>query len=364
MKVNLCVSYEAECCFKYFYDNFSRQEQSYGLMRDKYPKNDKCCSISATGFMLASMVAGEQLGYIGKEEARNICEKTLSTLLTLPESHGFFYHFYDKDNCQRLYKCELSTIDTALLIAGAITAGQHFGLQDKADKVFDRIDWNYFVDKDKQMFYMARYDNGFCGYWDVYAEQLILYILACGAKEENRIDKNIYYSFQRLVGTYDKYEYIYSWFGSIFTYQFSHAFVSFKGLVDEDGTDWFNNSVIASLSARQYCIDNASNHAGYGANSWGLTSCVTPNDYQGRIGCIPSGNGNIENISDGTVAPCGAIGSIIFTPKESISAMEHYSHIDRLNGEYGFFDSYNADFNWVCDEYISIDKGISLIMIA
>ena len=73
---------------------------------------------------------------------------------------------------------------------------------------------------------------------------------------------------------------------------------------------------------------------------------------------------NKEN--DGTVAPCGAIGSIVFTPKESISAMEYYyNYVPKLWGKYGFRDAYNleGEKEWYSVEDIGIDKGISMVML-
>ena len=76
----------------------------------------------------------------------------------------------------------------------------------------------------------------------------------------------------------------------------------------------------------------------------------------------------IDNIAQiiKTVTSCGAIGSIVFTPKESISAMEYYyNNYPNLWGKYGFKDGYNLEDvkPWFAKEYIGIDKGIEVIMI-
>ncbi len=73
---------------------------------------------------------------------------------------------------------------------------------------------------------------------------------------------------------------------------------------------------------------------------------------------------NIEN--DGTVAPCGAIGSVVFMPKETMEMMEYLYHTyPKLWSKYGFLDGYNLEKDklWVSKEYIGIDKGISMVMI-
>ena len=137
-----------------------------------------------------------------------------------------------------------------------------------------------------------------------------------------------------------------------------------KDLKDENNVDWFKNSIKATKANRQYCIDNKEKFKTYNENSWGLTACLSPKGYI-SCGAKPCGvDLNIEN--DGTVTPCGAIGSIVFTPKESISAMEYYyNNYPNLWGKYGFKDGYNLEDvkPWFAKEYIGIDKGIEVIMI-
>jgi hypothetical protein len=104
---------------------------------------------------------------------------------------------------------------------------------------------------------------------------------------------------------------------------------------------------------------------GLSENEWGLTACDSPKGYNGRIGSAPSGRGgSTMHECDGTITPCGAIGSIVFTPNESIKAMETFYKRPALVGQYGLKDAYNAQQNWYSSKYISIDKGITALMIA
>jgi hypothetical protein len=253
------------------------------------------------------------------------------------------------------------------LIAGALTAGGYFGGKtlELARELYHGCNWRFFYCEERKMFRMAKYDSGFSGYWDCYAEQLILYFLAAASESGKDFAQEAYNSFIRFRGSYGKCEeYIYSWFGSLFTHQYSHAFLDFSDVVDGFGTNWFKNSIIATHTNRQFCMDNADKFKGYGEDGWGLTSCLTPRGYIGQIGTYPSGNKNIESLSEGTIAPAGALGSIVFTPKESLSALKHFYSFPQLVGEYGLKDAYNETENWFSDSYISIDKGITLLMMA
>lgn len=352
---------EMEACFRFFYDNFSRNAATYGLMPDRIPDVKGKCSIASNGFMLAAMAVGVDMGYIGKEEANAICDGALRTLLTLPQDYGFFYHFYDMETGARYNSCELSTIDTALLLCGALTAGAYFKGETLklARKLTNRCDWKYFYDPTRKMFRMARYDSGFSAWWDSYAEQLMIYVLAAAGSARD-IACEAYYGFYRLTGATPRGDqFVHTWFGSLFAHQFSHAFVNFRGKTDSLGFDWFNNSVKATINDMLYC--NSMPEL-YPNGIWGLTSCAVPNGYKGHLGSAPSGNGNTENVSDGTVAPCAALGSIVFTPCSSLAILKQFTEVNGLIGKYGLYDSFNPVQGWVADCYIGIDKGITLLM--
>ena len=352
---------EMKSCFEFFYENFSRSEVTYGLMPDRIPDVKRKCSIAANGFMLAAMAVGVDMGYIEYDEAKAICKGTLNTLFNLEQDHGFFFHFYDMNTGARHNKCELSTIDTALLLCGALTVGAYFKGETLklARRLAERCDWSYFYDSDRKMFRMARYDDGFTAWWDSYAEQLIIYVLAAAGSGRD-FAKEAYYGFYRLTGSTPRGEqFVHTWFGSLFAHQFSHAFVNFRGKTDLYGFDWFNNSVKATVNDMLFCKSNADL---YPDGIWGLTSCAVPKGYKGHIGSAPSGNGNTEHASDGTVAPCAALGSIVFTPKNTLAVLKKFDKVPGLIGKYGLYDSYNPTQGWVTDCYIGIDKGITLLM--
>ena len=167
-------------------------------------------------------------------------------------------------------------------------------------------------------------ERGFEGHWDFYAEQLMMYFLGA-ASPTYPTNTDMFYDFQRREGSFGGYPaFIYSWHGSIFTYQFSHAWFDLRHLKDEKNVDWFENSIIASLSNRKYSMENNSLFKTLNKNSWGMTASDGPKGYNGHYGAIPNGYNNDANYVDGTVPPTGAAGSIAFTPQESIKALMNY----------------------------------------
>lgn len=359
---------EAKACFKYLWELAQTDESTgaYGLVRDAYPHNNNVASTAVTGYALAAIPYAIEKGWITEEEGKERAEKTMDTILSLDNHSGFLYHFINMQNGRRSGTSEVSVIDTGILLCGMIVAGEYFGgtVKEKAMQYYDSIDWNFYLDENRQMFYMGYTpEKGFEGHWDYYGEQLMLYVLSAGSYTYP-LDKTPYYTFKREEGSYRGYTFVNSWHGSIFTYQFSHAFVDFRGLVDEQGMDWYQNSVDATLAAREYCIFNKDKYATYGENSWGLTASLTKDGYDGKLGVAPSGAGNTGHKAEGTIAIAGALGSFPFAPEYCISALENYASIDRLMGDYGLYDAYNLEQNWYAKAYIGIDKGISLLMIA
>jgi len=189
-----------------------------------------------------------------------------------------------------------------------------------------------------------------------------MYILGAGSMTYP-VPGDMFYSFVRYKRA-NSLDFIYSWFGSLFTHQYSHAFIDFRGRLDRYGVDWFDNSVRASLANRDYCIELGRKFKTLHERSWGLTPCQGPFGYQGRYGAGPSGIYDDEHIVDGTVPPSGALGSIVFTPDLSLEALNYYKGQTRLWGEYGLVDAYNLDIKqaWYADSYIGINKGITLLM--
>jgi hypothetical protein len=366
-KISRVLEEEERKCFDFFWNEVSESKESYGLIRDNDVKRDMC-SIASVGFGLAGLAVGAERGYVTREDAG---ERALGTLKTMKEKtervHGFYYHFLNMEDASRYGKSEVSVIDTALFIMGALVAGEYFGgeCQKLSQELYAEVDWEWYRDPRGNRFYMGYNEKqGHFGQWDHYAEQFIMYFLGVAAPE-HPVDPSIFYDCPLFCDVYKDSGLIYhSYCGALFVYQFSHAFLNLKGKKDRRGIDWYENSLRATRAARQYCIDNPGQKKTYGPNAWGMTACMTPHGYSGGQGALPC-FGNNKNEADGTIPPCGAIGSMPFCPEEVTAAAEHYATIPQLQGKYGFLDAYNLDVEpaWFSDRYIGIDKGVSLLML-
>ena len=343
--------------FRFFWEQANPKN---GLIKDS-SRPGAPCSIASTGFGLTAICIAESRGWISHEKAY---KRILTTLLTfrdkLHNEHGFFYHFLDMGSGKRVWNCELSSIDTALFLAGALFAGEYFKgteIEKVAKQIYERVDWQW-MSRGNFISMGWKPETGlFPALWSSYNELMIIYALAIGSPT-HPIESKAWHLWQRPKGKYAGYELIYCFTGSLFVYQYSHAWIDFRKL-DDDSINWFENSVEATKANRQFCIDNMNKYKTYGPNVWGLTASVGPYGYKG-YGAKPG-----SPIHDGTMCPAGAGGSIVFTPELSISALKYMyeNYGNRIYDKYGFKDAFNLDKNWYSYEHLGISQGIMMLMI-
>jgi len=336
-------------------------DKNTGLTRDS-SRPGAPSSIAATGFALAAYAIGASRGWIPQEDAYEHILRTLKFLKReAAHEEGFFYHFLDPRTGERSWASEASSIDTALLIAGALLAAQYYPgteIERLAQEIYDRVNWKWMMRGSDFVCMGWKPESGFLPYyWDAYNELMFLQALAIGS-ETHPIPPKAWERWLRPQGEYNGHRIVYCYSGSLFTYQFSHAFIDFRNL-DDNGINYFQNSREATLANRDYSLSFAGKYKGYSENSWGLSASVGPGGYR-AYGGKPG-----EGTQDGTIAPYAALSSIVFTPEESTKAARFFyeNYEKSLYGEFGFKDAFNLDKDWWTKEYLGIDQGITLLML-
>ncbi len=381
---------EAKAC-KYFYDQTLRTIGANGLVKDTC--YTKYSSIAATGFglsalcIMASRYGNSPYWTVTPAQARDRANIILNTLITIQNSQpgqedyygkeGFFFRLIGPDGKRETsVSSEVSTADTALLLAGVITAGKYFGggIQTKANMIFNAVNWNYFLNAGVGQFYHGwNPDYGLIEQtWDRPSDEILLIsLLAIASDPANQDFLKAYYGFPRGKNSYTSagqtFPVYNSYSGSLFTYILAHCWYDFKSAGPDipqnvrDArfpvpVDWWENSKTAALANRQFCIDNAAAYSSYGRNDWGLSACFRPDrSYFGMNGAapreyIPQDGG--ESANDGTVPSYGAISALpLMKDLETgglptnlaYQALGHYynDYYFRLWGPYGPRDSFN-----------------------
>ncbi|MDR3556919.1 MAG: glucoamylase family protein [Syntrophobacteraceae bacterium] len=373
-----------------------------GLIPDHFPGGEYS-SIGGVGFALTVYPEGVRNHYVTRAQAAERTLRTLKFLYNAPQSDapgtasgykGFFYHFLRMDNGARYEKSELSTIDTALLMAGVLASKSYFDgsgsveteIRSYADSLYRRVDWPWaYSKKHKPLLSMGwTPEDGFIQYhWAGYSEAMILYILAMGSPT-HPIDGS----------TWTRWTSTYQWsdgcglphvdFGPLFGHQYSQVWIDFRGIRDaymrSKGIDYFINSTRAVYANRAYCIENPNRWLGYGDLVWGLTASDGPGEttvgktvtpvvfhaYWARGSCVG------YKRDDGTVSPTAVGGSVPFAPEITIPTLDYFrTHFDRkLYGRYGFKDAFNLSYpgsskptGWFDNQYLAIDQGPILLMV-
>ncbi len=379
-----------------------------GLTPDRWPTKS-FSSVAAIGFALTAYPIGVERKYVTRTEAAARTLTTLRFMYQAPQGaqpagvtgyKGFFYHFLDMETGHRFEQVELSTIDTSLLIAGALFCQSYFvgenptegAIRAYADSLYLRVDWQWARPRAPLVSMGWKPESGYIeADWHGLNEAIILNILALGSPT-HPVD----------VASWDAYRSTYKWaefhgqqhlnFAPLFGHQYSHVWIDFRGIQDSymrsRGIDYFENSRRATYSQRAYAIANPGNWKDYGADIWGLTAVDGPLDTLLTLRGAPRrfwtysarGAAAGEIRDDGTLGPTAAGGSVAFAPEIAIPALvamrEKYG--DNLFSTYGFLDSFNPTFDlaikpqhgkvvrgagWFDTDYLGIDQGPIIAMI-
>jgi hypothetical protein len=368
---------------------------SNGLIADTSRENSPA-SIGVVGFGLSAYPVAVERGWMTRAEA---VTRTLATLRFLRDSDqsggpeatgfkGFYYHFLDLQTGARVWRSELSTIDTALLIAGALTAGRYFSadtpaeteLRELVEALYLRVDWRWSQGEAATIRQGWKPESGFLNYgWDGYNESIVLYVLALGSPT-HPLACECYETWTTTFQWENLYGHDFLYAGPLFIHQFSHAWIDFRGIRDrfmrEKRCDYFENSRRATEVQREYAQRNPHGFAGYDESCWGLTACDGPrrplpglaNARHRLFGY--AARGVPYGPDDGTLAGWATLASLPFAPAMALCAartmMRRYPEM-LTAGRYA--SSFNptlasaGEGAWVSDGHFGLDQGIVVMMI-
>jgi hypothetical protein len=338
--------------FQYFW---SEANPNTGLVQDR-ATSKTVSSIAATGFGLSAICVAESRGWIKHDEAY---ERVLNTLKSFDPSdplvegsHGFFYHFVNTATGRREWDSEISLIDTAMLMAGVLHAGQHFKgteIEALADRIYRAVEWDWLLSGD--LLRRTPTDAEASGY----DEYIIAYLLALGSPSHPIPER----SWDAWARTYRWYDY-----GEVkfltpqggrtmlaYLYQFPSCWIDFRDKHDAYANYW--NEFKAALRANMdYCLDES--RANGWPLLWGWTACDGKNGYLGY-----------RDTFDGTVAPSAVAAAVPFIPENVIPMLKkiYQEYGSLVWREYGFTNAFNPSQEWYDQDYVGIDQGNMVLMI-
>jgi hypothetical protein len=355
--------------FRFFWE---QADPNTGIIRDRSrtdgtPASESARdigSIASVGFGLSGLCIAADRGWQSRPAAIARAQATLRWFAEqMPHEHGWFFHFVNIRTGAREWQSELSSIDTALLLAGVLTVRRCFADDPDvvrfADAIYRRTDFRWMLAGDPVLLSHGwRPESGFLkSRWDHYCELMILYTLGLGSPTSPLPDAS-WRAWSRPTMTFQDFSYV-SGADPLFVHQYAHAWIDFRGRQEgpPSGIDWFQNSVVATRAHRAFCMSLSSTFPGYAANMWGITASDS------RKGYVAWGGPPRHEAIDGSVVPAAAAGSLMFTPDISLPALRemHRRFGSTIYGRYGFADAFHPTSGWVNPDVIGIDLGITLL---
>ncbi len=381
--------------FQYFWQETN---PSNGLIADNTAAAEIPASIAGVGMALSSYPVAVERAFVTRAQAVERALTTLRFFANAPQGsmphatghRGFFYHFLDVSTGRRARRSELSTIDTAILIAGALTAAAYFDrstgdereVRTLADSIYRRVDWQWAQNGQAAVSHGWKPETGFIRYrWQGYNEAMILYLLGLGSPsfplpKKSYLAWTSTYRWKKLYGR----EFLFG--ASLFMHQLSHMWIDFRGIQDAfmrgHGIDYFENSRRATLVNQRYAVRNPKGFRDYGRNAWGITASNGPGPIVRRVRGVTRrflgyvARGVPYGPDDGTLAPWAVVASLPFAPEIVLPTLQHCTvAYPKMESEYGLVCSINPTFpsrgsgggGWVSHSHFALDQGPVILMI-
>ncbi len=357
------------------------------------------CSIAATGLGLSVWVVAAERGLLPRSEA---AQRTLAALRFFQASpqgpapdatghRGFYYHFLDLETGRRTWDCELSMIDTAILMAGVLASAAYFTatsdeerqVRELARYLYERVEWDWAVPEGTLVRMGWRPGSGFLSYgWEGYSEAMLLYVLGLGSPTHplpgacfSAATKS--YQWENLYDT----DHLFA--APLFIHQLPQVWLDLRGIQDpymrSKGTDYFENSRRATRVQQEYAIRNPLGFDGYGVTAWGVTAGLGPGfcaqQHDGRLerqfyGYVA--RGVPFGPDDGTLAPWAVVASLPFAPELVLHTLRGLeAKWPGVRSADGLLTSFNPTFDpgdgspegWLATEHQGLDQGPVALMI-
>jgi len=401
----------ARRALQYFLDWTSRKPASQGIPQDRSTFAD-LLTVGGIGFALPAYIIGAERGFISRADA---ADRTIAVLRVLDDPaafgpgrggfighRGFFYHFLGVDGRRKLNfdfaetpidesrnTVELSIIDTTLALLGILTAQSYFSggdaveaeIRSRAQAIYDRVDWPFMLEAVTQQFFLGWKPNeerdgpsfefpdpsgqgrfsgipGDPATWDFYTDEVVLIIFMALGSTTHPVPDEVYCAFARSRGAGGL---IRSFPGSLFTYQFLHAFIDTAALgaltcPGHPAEDWFANSQLATRTAIDYAVSNPSGFPTYGPEAWGITACEGPEDGYHAYGAPPLAIQNPPE-EDGTNAYYGMLSAASYGPdllSQSDSALAAGWDRGHWHYRFGLPDAFHSDVTEIVAQHPEI----------
>lgn len=379
-----------EACFRYYWE---AAHPRAGMALEILPGDENLVAVGASGFGVMAMLVAAERGFVPREAIVERLLKILTFLESADRFHGAWPHFLDGRTGHVVplfgpYDDGGDLVETAYLIQGLLAARQYFSgtapgeqqVRERITRLWESVEWDWYrgAGDGTVLYWHWSPTHG----WHIrhplvgWNETMIPYLLAI-ASPTHPVPASVYHTGWAGVGdlqvsyrqgwgrTLDGDHYtnghVYHGIrlgvgvgsgGELFFSQFS--FLGFDPRGQRDAyADYFENNRALALINRAYCVANPRHRAGYGPDCWGISAG------------IHGGGKPLERDETGTITCHAAVGSMPYTPRESMAALKHFyrDHGSRIWGVYGFYDGFNLSENWFDPVYMGLNQAPMTVMI-
>ncbi len=320
-------------------------------------------SIASVGFGLTGLCIAAERGWLPRSGSSAGPDDAAILRREEPHERGWFYHFVNLRTGAREWQSELSSIDTALLLAGVLTVRRCFDADPEIVRLRrrDLPAGRFLLDARGQLRSpLARLEAGIRVPPGAMGSLLRADDpLPAGHRVADASDSAGFVA--RLVAADDARSR-----ATRMSAPPTAVRPSVRARVDRlprtaereaPHIDWFENSVTATRAHKAFCLSLARSSPATPTNVWGITASDSRNGYVAWGG--PPRHADI----DGSVVPAAAAGSLMFAPDITVPAVREMRRRfgDRIYGRYGFADAFHPTDGWVNPDVIGIDLGITLL---
>jgi hypothetical protein len=361
---------------EYYWDYINEADGQPNFSKGSF--GPEACAIGGTGFGILSTIVAVNRRWIGRDTALRRLVKIVDFLTHADCYHGIYPHFMNGTTGKTIPFGRLDDgadiVETSYLLMGLLCAREYFDentpleryFRNRVTAMWSEADWNWHSHgDDKKLYWHWSPTNDFDMNFPVYGwnEALITYVLSaaspthpisralyesCWVNSASWRNGKTYYGIKLPLGNFD-------YGGPLFFEQYTFMGIDPRGLKDDQGIDYAEQTLNHTLINRAYCIDNPKKFRGYGADCWGLTA---GDSYKGYVAHCPQDD-------RGVIQPTAALASFPYTPEYSMQALRHFYYKlgDKIWGPFGFADGFSESRNWYAGTHLAIDEGPIVVMI-
>ncbi len=355
----------ANLTWKFFKDNLNKENNylipdNYQLNREK--KLDYKTSPTNIGLSLVSIVSAYKLNFINKEETINYIINIIDTIDKLDKWHGHLFNWYNINTLNVLYPNFVSTVDSGNFVASLITVKEFLKelnevqLTKRIEKIINNTDFKYLYSNEDVFSIGYNVDEGnLLPYnYNKFASESRITSFVAIAKGD--ILSNHWFNLDKTLTTFKKKKGLVSWSGTSFEYFMPLIFIpTYENTLVDESYDF------AFYAQKEY-MKEINRKYPWGISESAYNELDDSQNYKYKAFATPYLKLQEEANSRIVISPYSSLLALTRFPDEVMHNIKKLNKLD-LKGEYGYYESYDAEDKKIVYSYFAHHQGMILASI-